>query len=156
MPQLGHCPFSRAELPSSAANDVPISSAGTVYGRRSRNEPSGRVTDFSEPTWTHSPVGSQMRARLWAPAAGAMARVAAMPTAAASRETRRLMGSPPRSLVSRGASASTATNVRGPRWCANPACLHLTGMLAPGSLSQPAFAEPPDDVGKRIDVDWLG
>lgn len=39
----GQGPFSKAELPSSAANAVPISSAGVVSGRRSSSVSSGSV-----------------------------------------------------------------------------------------------------------------
>ena len=58
--------FCNAELPSSAAKAVPISSAGVVSGRRSSKVVlSGPgETDFSEPTTMHVPVGRMRCARL--------------------------------------------------------------------------------------------
>ena len=163
--QLGQAPFSTAELPSSAAKAVPISSCGVVSGRRSSRVPSGNVTDLIDPTWTHSPVGSQTRPRLWAAAVGAMASATTMPAAVARREIRRFIGLPFRCRMSRRRVCvrfvePTGTSIgRQPCLLANARDAGIRGVAripAAGAVkSGPLAAVPTNQSGQLVDVDRL-
>src|SRR5215218_4192972 len=135
--QTGQAPFSTCELPSSAANEAPISSAGLVSGRRSSKLPSGRVTDLIEPTWMQSSFGVHTSPRLCADAVGAVASATTMPAADARSASLRVMGFSdpvPRVLAGRFPapapyeSAAGAPTVATGGWlgCWHPDACHLS------------------------------